>query len=91
MNAELLCADSKQASRHWLFAEDIQECLREECIPFDVQGVPAMEGLTTKTVPMARWKIAAQPNEIVVCVPEGEANPNFPQPNVPCALATMQR
>lgn len=74
MNSELLHAYSKQASTHWLFAEDIQEHLREECIPFHVRGLPAssshvrMEGLTAKTVPVARRKIEAQPNEVVVSV-----------------------
>jgi hypothetical protein len=65
---------SKQAPRHWLFAEEIQECLREGCIPFHVRGVPAsslhakMEGLTAKTVPIARRKIEAQLHEVIVSV-----------------------
>lgn len=74
MNTELLYTYSKQASTHWLFAEDIQDRLREECIPFHVRGVPAssphakMEGLTVKTVPIARRRMEAQPNEVVVSV-----------------------
>lgn len=74
MNPELLYAYSKQASTHWIFAEAIQERLREECIPFHVQGLPASslhfkrEGLTAKTVPVAGRKIEAQPNEVVVSV-----------------------
>jgi len=30
--------------------------------------MPAIEGLTAKTVPIARWKIVAQLNKVVVCV-----------------------
>jgi hypothetical protein len=62
----------KQAPRHWLFVEEIQECLREGCIPFHVRGVPAsslhtkMEGLTAKMVPIARRKIEAQLDEVIV-------------------------
>ncbi|KAI9440210.1 hypothetical protein F5148DRAFT_1154094, partial [Russula earlei] len=58
--------------KHWLFAEEIQERLCEECIPFHVRGVPTsslhakIEGLGAKTVPAARQKIEAQPNEVVV-------------------------
>ncbi|KAI9451648.1 hypothetical protein F5148DRAFT_1152424 [Russula earlei] len=58
--------------KHWLFAEEIQERLCEECIPFHVQGVPMsslhakIEGLGAKTVPAARQKIEAQLNEVVV-------------------------
>ncbi|KAI9437346.1 hypothetical protein F5148DRAFT_1154417, partial [Russula earlei] len=60
--------------KHWLFAEEIQERLCEECIPFYVRGVPTsslhakIEGLGAKTVPAARQKIEAQPNEVVVSV-----------------------
>jgi hypothetical protein len=74
VSTEPLCAYSKQASRHWLFAEDIQERLCEECIPFHVRGLPVssphamIEGSTAKTVPVARQKIEAQPNEVVVSV-----------------------
>lgn len=48
--------------------------LREECIPFHVQGVPAsspyagMVGISAKTVPLAGRKIDPQPNEVVVSV-----------------------
>lgn len=48
--------------------------LREGCIPLHIQGVPAsspharLEGLSTKTVPLARQKIHPQPNEVVVSV-----------------------
>ncbi|KAH9955200.1 hypothetical protein BC827DRAFT_1271936 [Russula dissimulans] len=68
------CFRPGHAPRHWLFAEEIQECLREGCIPFHVRGVPAsslhakMEGLTAKTVPIARRKIEAQLNEVIVSV-----------------------
>ncbi|KAI9433768.1 hypothetical protein F5148DRAFT_1154871 [Russula earlei] len=60
--------------KHWLFVEEIQEWLCEECIPFHVWGVPTsslhakIEGLGAKTVPAARQKIKAQPNEVVVSV-----------------------
>ncbi|KAI9432811.1 hypothetical protein F5148DRAFT_1154969, partial [Russula earlei] len=60
--------------KHWLFVEEIQEWLCEECIPFHVRGVPMsslhakIEGLGAKTVPAARQKIEAQPNEVVISV-----------------------
>ncbi|KAI9510621.1 hypothetical protein F5148DRAFT_1147409 [Russula earlei] len=60
--------------KHWLFVEEIQEWLCEECIPFHVWGVPIsslhakIEGLGAKTVPAARQKIEAQSNEVVVSV-----------------------
>ena len=58
--------------KHWLFAEEIQERLCDECIPFNIRGLPAssphirIEGLTAKTVPVARRKIEPQLNEVVV-------------------------
>jgi hypothetical protein len=48
--------------------------LCEECIPFHVRGVPAsspharLEGLSAKTVPLAKQKILPQLNEVVVSV-----------------------
>ncbi|KAH9033428.1 hypothetical protein EDB85DRAFT_2145022 [Lactarius pseudohatsudake] len=59
---------------HWLFAEEIQGVLREECIPFHVQGIPALSphiglnGRTAKTVPLVNQKILPKPNEVVVSV-----------------------
>jgi hypothetical protein len=64
---------STPAWKHWLFAEEIQERLCDECIPFNIRGLPAssphrIEGLTATTVPVARRKIEPQLNEVVVSV-----------------------
>jgi len=73
-NVQMLHVYSTPAWKHWLFAEEIQEWLCDECIPFDIWGLPVssphirIEGLTTKTVPVAWWKIKPQPNEVVVSV-----------------------
>ncbi|KAH9016003.1 hypothetical protein EDB85DRAFT_1898417 [Lactarius pseudohatsudake] len=59
---------------HWLFAEEIQGVLREECIPFHVRGIPALSphtglnGFTAKTVPVVNQKILPEPNEVIVSV-----------------------
>ncbi|KAH9013458.1 hypothetical protein EDB85DRAFT_2158192 [Lactarius pseudohatsudake] len=59
---------------HWLFAEEIQGVLREECIPFHVWGIPALSphtglnGFTAKTVPVVNQKILPEPNEVIVSV-----------------------
>lgn len=63
-----------EAHTHWLFAEEIQGVLREECIPFHVSGIPAssphanFNGLTAKTVPGASQRIIPEPKEVVVSV-----------------------
>ena len=56
-------------------AEELQEVLRDGCIPFDIRGAPASslhakkyEGLTAKTVAPAKQKISPEPNEVVVSV-----------------------
>ncbi|KAF8268044.1 hypothetical protein EI94DRAFT_1700558 [Lactarius quietus] len=56
----------------WLFAEEIQGVLREECIPFHIQGIPAssphagLNGPTAKTVPVTSQKILPEPKEVVI-------------------------
>ncbi|KAH9021944.1 hypothetical protein EDB85DRAFT_2152037 [Lactarius pseudohatsudake] len=62
-------------SRSWPQGlEEIQGVLREECIPFHVQGIPALSphiglnGRTAKTVPLVNQKILPKPNEVVVSV-----------------------
>ncbi|KAF8265394.1 hypothetical protein EI94DRAFT_1702525 [Lactarius quietus] len=58
----------------WLFAEEIQGVLREECIPFHIRGIPAssphagLNGLTAKMVPVTSQKILPEPKEVVVSV-----------------------
>ncbi|KAF8263029.1 hypothetical protein EI94DRAFT_1879950 [Lactarius quietus] len=58
----------------WLFAEEIQGVLREECIPFRIRGIPALSphaglnGLTAKTVPVTSQKILPEPKEVIVSV-----------------------
>lgn len=65
---------STPAWKHWLFAEEIQERLCDEHIPFNIRGLPASsphiqkEGLAATTVAVARRKIDPQPNEVVVYV-----------------------
>ncbi|KAH9009203.1 hypothetical protein EDB83DRAFT_2531320 [Lactarius deliciosus] len=62
------------AVTHWLFVEEIQGAVREECIPFHVWGIPAssphasLNGLAAKTVPVTSQKITPEPNEVVVSV-----------------------
>ena len=62
---------------HWLFAEELQEAVGEQCIPFYIRGVPPsspharFEGLTAKTVPAAKQKVQPEPNEVVVYVVQG--------------------
>jgi hypothetical protein len=69
-----LCIHPAEAQTHWLFAEEIQGVLREECIPFHVFGIPAssphasFNKLTAKTVPVASQKILPEPKEVVVSV-----------------------
>ncbi|KAH9047109.1 hypothetical protein EDB84DRAFT_1435148, partial [Lactarius hengduanensis] len=62
-------------SRSWPQGlEEIQGVLREECIPFHVQGIPALSphiglnGRTAKTVPVVNQKILPEPNEVIVSV-----------------------
>jgi hypothetical protein len=68
------CVYSRQAGKHWLFAEELQEALGDECIPFHIRGVPSSschakyEGLTAKTVVAAKRKISPEPNEVVMSV-----------------------
>ena len=69
--------------------------LHEECIPFHVRGVPTsspharLEGLSAKTVPLARRKIDPQLNEVVVSVVQKgkptqiSINPSFLVPWAP--------
>lgn len=60
--------------KHWILAEEIQEILRDACIPFYIRGVPASsphakyEGCSTKTVVVAKRNISPEPNEVVVIV-----------------------
>ena len=73
-NFQMLYVYSTAAWKHWLFAEEIQERLCDESIPFNIRGLPAssphirIEGSTATTVPVARRKIDPQPNEVVVSV-----------------------
>jgi hypothetical protein len=68
------CVYSRKAWKHWLFAEELQEALGDECIPFHIRGVPSSsrhakyEGLTAKTVVAAKRKISPEPNEVVMSV-----------------------
>ena len=65
---------STPAWKHWLFVEDIQKRLCDVSIPFNIRGLPAssphirIEGGAATTVPVTRWKIDPQPNEVVVSV-----------------------
>jgi hypothetical protein len=86
---------SRTAQKHWLFAEEIQEVLRERCIPFHIQRVPAssphvrLEGLTAKTVLPTKREIDPRPNEVVVSVVRGgkrfqmSINPSYLTPWAP--------
>jgi hypothetical protein len=64
----------KEGSKHWLFADEIQERLSDRCVPFHIIGVPAssphaiFEGVAASTVPPANRKVDPQPNEVVVSV-----------------------
>ena len=68
------CIYLRQAWTHWLFAEELHEVLREECIPFHIRGVPAsspharFDGVTAKTVPAAKQNIQVNPKEVIVSV-----------------------
>ncbi|KAI9430089.1 hypothetical protein H4582DRAFT_2064142 [Lactarius indigo] len=59
---------------HWLFSEEFQGVLREECIPFHVWGVPALSphtdlnGVMAKTVPVGNQKILPELNEVIMSV-----------------------
>jgi hypothetical protein len=59
---------------HWLFAPELQEALGDECVPFDIRGVPEsspyakFEGFTAKTVPAARRQVQPGPSEVAVSV-----------------------
>ena len=86
---------SQTVQKHWLFAEEIQEVLRERCVPFHIQGVPAssphvrLEGLTAKTVLAGKRVVDPQPNEVVVSVVRGgkrfqiSINPSYLVPWAP--------
>ena len=73
-NVQMFHVYSTPAQKHWLFAEEIQKWLCDECIPFNIWGLPVssphirIEGLTATMVPVARWKIDPRPNEVVVSV-----------------------
>jgi hypothetical protein len=64
----------RQAWKHWLFTEEIQEAVGDECIPFHVWDVSASsphakyEGRAAKMVAVAKRKISLEPNEVVVSV-----------------------
>ena len=64
----------KLVCKHWLFAEEVQEHLRDQVIPFDIRGIPVsssqagLEGRTAKTVSLAKCRIDPQPNQVVVTV-----------------------
>jgi hypothetical protein len=65
---------TRSAWKHWILAEEVQEVLRDTCIPFYIRGVPASsphakyEGCNAKTVVVAKRKISPEPNEVVVTV-----------------------
>ncbi|KAF8257515.1 hypothetical protein EI94DRAFT_1708913 [Lactarius quietus] len=62
------------ARTQWLFVEEIQGVLREECILFRIRGIPVssphagLNGLTAKMVPVTSQKILPEPKEVVVSV-----------------------
>ena len=63
-----------KAWTHWLFAKELQDALGEECILFNIRGLPTssphakFEGHAAKTVPVTRQKIQPEPNSVVVSV-----------------------
>ncbi len=73
-NIQMFHVYSTPAWKHWLFVEEIQKWLCNECIPFNIWGLPVssphirIEGLTTTMVPVARRKVDPQPNEVVMSV-----------------------
>lgn len=88
------CVYSRLAWKHWLFAEELQEALGDECIPFYIRNVPASSphaynGVTAKTVVVAEQKISPEPNEVVISVVQKRRatqisiNPSFLVPWTP--------